>query len=188
MYGSYRRRRIVVALTLAGAFSAAAFAQSKPERGSQDAVKREVRHELVMLPFYGVFDNLGYSVNGSEITLTGEVVNPAVKDGAEKAVKGVEGVTKVTNNIQVLPPSPMDDAIRAAEFRAIYGDAALQRYAAGTLLPMHIIVNGGRVTLEGMVSSQSDKDIVSVRAKGVPGVFSVTNNLGVDSSGSRSEK
>ena len=147
----------------------------------QDWLAQEVRHQLVLLPFYSVFDNLEYKINGSEVTLLGQVKRPTVKLDAENAVKAIEGVTKVMNNIEVLPVSPMDDQIRRAEFRAIYGEPALQRYAFGPVPPIHIIVKGGHVTLEGVVDSQGDKNLVSIRAKSVPGVFSVTNNLRVQS-------
>src|SRR6202030_3148262 len=130
-------------------------------------------------PLYSLFDNLEYKVDGSEVTLLGQVTLPTVKIDAENAVKRIEGVTKVTNNIEVLPVSPMDDQIRRAEFRAIYGEPALEKYASGSLLPIHIIVNGGHVTLEGYVISQSDKDLVNIKANSVPNVFSVTNNLKV---------
>ena len=147
----------------------------------QDWLAHEVRHQLVLLPFYSVFDNLEYKINGSEVTLLGQVTRPTVKLDAENAVKAIEGVTKVVNNIEVLPVSPMDDQIRRAEFRAIYGEPALQRYAFGPVPPIHIIVKGGHVTLEGVVDSQGDKNLVSIRANSVPGVFSVTNNLRVQS-------
>ena len=145
----------------------------------QDWLAHEVRHQLVVLPFYSVFDNLEYKINGSEVTLLGQVTRPTVKLDAENAVKAIEGVTKVINNIEVLPVSPMDDQIRRAEFRAIYSEPALQRYAFGPVPPIHIIVKGGRVTLEGVVDNQGDKNLVYIRANSVPGVFSVTNNLRV---------
>ena len=143
----------------------------------QDWLAHEVRHQLVLLPFYSVFDNLEYKINGSEVTLLGQVTRPTVKLDAENAVKAIEGVTKVMNNIEVLPVSPMDDQIRRAEFRAIYSEPALQRYAFGPVPPIHIIVKGGHVTLEGVVDNQGDKNLVYIRANSVPGVFSVTNNL-----------
>ena len=144
---------------------------------SEDFIKREVRHELLSLPFYSIFDNLAYSVNGGEVTLLGQVRQPVLKSDAENAVKGIEGVESVKNNIEVLPVSPNDDQIRRAEFRAIYGDSALQRYAQGAVPPIHIIVKNGHVTLEGAVANEMDKNIAGIRANGVPGVFSVTNNL-----------
>lgn len=152
----------------------------------QDWMAQEVRHQLVLLPFYSVFDNLEYKIDGSEVTLLGQVTQPTVKIDAENAVKGIEGITKVINNIEVLPVSPMDDQIRRAEFRAIYGEPALHRYAFGPVAPIHIIVKGGHVTLEGVVDNQGDKNLVFIRANGVPGVFSVTNNLRVESDSDKS--
>ena len=153
----------------------------EPGALGQDRIAREVRHELVMLPYYGVFDNLAYRVNGGTVTLLGQVTRPTLKSDAENAVKHVEGVERVDNQIQVLPLSPMDDQIRLAEYRAIYGQTGLDRYALQAIPPIHIIVNNGHVTLEGVVASQADKDLANIRANGVPGVFSVTNNLRVES-------
>jgi hyperosmotically inducible protein len=141
------------------------------------AITREVRHELVMLPWYSVFDNLGYSVNGYRVTLVGQVVRPSLKSDAEAAVKNIEGVESVDNQIEVLPPSPNDDQIRRAEFRAIYSQPSLQRYAEGAVPPIHIVVKNGHVSLEGAVATEADKDVANNQANRVPGVFSVTNNL-----------
>lgn len=141
---------------------------------------QEVRHELVMLPYYSIFDNLSYRVDGSTVTLFGQVTRPTLKSDAENVVKRIEGVTRVINNIEVLPLSPMDDRIRIAEARAIYGFPSLNRYAMGALPPIHIIVKNGHVTLEGVVASQADKNTAGIRANGVPGVFSVKNNLRVE--------
>jgi len=144
-------------------------------------VAKEVRHELVMLPWYSVFDNLAYRVDpDGTVTLMGQVVRPVLKDDAERAVKKIPGVTRVKNEIEVLPVSPDDQRIRMAEFHAIYGDPALSRYALGAVPPIHIIVKNGNVTLEGVVANQMDKQIAYMRANGVPGVFSVTNNLRVE--------
>ncbi|HEY2012249.1 MAG TPA: BON domain-containing protein [Bryobacteraceae bacterium] len=145
-----------------------------------DRISREVRHELVMLPYYGVFDNLGFRVNGGTVTLVGEVTRPTLKSDAGNVVKNIEGVEKVDNQIRVLPLSPMDDRIRLAEYRAIYGQVGLDRYALQAVPPIHIIVDNGKVTLEGVVNSQADKDMAGVRANGVQGVFSVVNNLRVE--------
>ncbi len=153
----------------------------QPGVNSQNRLAKEVRHELVMLPLYGVFDNLAYSVNGSTVTLTGSVVRPVLKDDAAAAVKHIEGVDKVVNNIKVLPLSPMDDRIRMAVFRAIYGDPTLSPYAVRAVPPIHIIVENGHVTLVGAVGSQADKNIAGIRANAVPGAFSVTNDLVVSS-------
>jgi hyperosmotically inducible protein len=146
----------------------------------QDRITREVRHELVMLPYYGVFDNLEYRVDGRTVTLLGQVTRPTLKTDAERVVKNIEGVDRVNNQIQVLPLSPMDDRIRMAEYRAIYGQTGLDRYALQAIPPIHIIVDNGHVTLEGVVGSQGDKDLANVRANTVNGVFSVTNNLKVE--------
>lgn len=140
---------------------------------------REVGHELNLLPWLTVFDNLQYQVNGSEVTLLGQVVNPVTKDDAGKAVKGIEGVSKVDDKIEVLPLSPMDAQIRRAEFRAIYGDPQLQRYSMGTMPSIHIIVKNGHVTLVGYLDNEGDKNVADIRAKLVPNVFSVTDNLQV---------
>ena len=142
-------------------------------------IQKEVLHELRMLPYVTVFDNLAFKVDGYKVTLLGQVTNPTVKSDAEKAVKGIEGVEEVDNQIEVLPPSPNDDRLRRALFRAIYGYGPLQKYDLGVIKPIRIIVNNGHVTLEGVVDSQSDKDIAGLRANGVSGVFSVTNNLRV---------
>jgi BON domain len=148
----------------------------------EDWLSQEVHNQLVLLPFYSVFDNLEYKINDREVTLLGQVTQPTVKTDAEVAVKAIEGVTEVIDNIEVLPVSPMDDQIRRAEFRAIYRDPALQRYAFGPVPPIHIIVRNGHVTLEGVVANQGDKNLVNIRANAVPGVFSVTNNLRIESS------
>jgi hyperosmotically inducible periplasmic protein len=145
-------------------------------------LNNKVRHELAMDPYYGVFDILAYSVNGTEVTLTGQVVNPATKIDAVGAVKHIEGVTKVNDNITVLPPSSMDAGIRRAEYRAIFSYSDLYRYAMGVNPGIHIIVNTGHVTLIGVVDNKTDSQMAYMRANSVPGVFSVTNDLKVASS------
>ncbi len=147
------------------------------------SLEKEVRHELVMLPYYNIFDNLAYQVNGDHVTLMGQVTRPTLKSDAENVVKNVEGVNSVTNNIEVLPLSPNDDRVRIATYRAIYGYPALQRYAMGAVPPIHIIVKNGNVTLTGVVANDGDKNIANIRANGVPGVFSVTNDLRVENHG-----
>ena len=152
----------------------------RPEQRSQDRITREVRHELVMLPYYGVFDELNYRVNGNTVTLLGEVTRPTLKSDAEKVVKDIEGVEKVDNQIKVLPLSPMDDRIRLAEYRAIYSEPSLNRYALQAVPPIHIIVDNGHVKLVGVVATSADKNLAGLRATGVPGVFSVDNQLRVE--------
>jgi len=146
-------------------------------------LQNQVRHELVMLPWLTLFDNLEYKVDGTTVILSGQVTRPSLKADAERTVKRIEGVTKVVNNIQVLPPSSMDQQIRRAEYRAIYGFAGLWKYAMGALPPVHIVVDNGHVTLDGVVDSEADKNLIGLRAKTVPNVFSVTNNLQVASPG-----
>jgi hyperosmotically inducible protein len=155
-------------------------------RGNVDEARlvREVRHQLVMLPYYGVFDDLSFRVDpDGTVTLLGAVTRPTLKSDAENVVKHIEGVTKVVNQIEVLPLSPEDDRIRMAEYRAIYGEPTLAtRYGYRAIPPIHIIVKNGHVTLDGVVANQADKDLITVRANSVPGVFSVTNNLTVEPS------
>jgi hyperosmotically inducible periplasmic protein len=140
----------------------------------------EVRHELVMIPQYSVFDNLAYSVDGGTVTLTGQVRDAIVKDSAEKAIKHLEGVERVDNQIEILPASFNDDRIRRQVARAVFNDSRLSMYAIQPVPPIHIIVKNGNVSLEGVVRTQTDKDDAFIRANGVPGVFSVENNLRVE--------
>ena len=164
-------------------------AQKNKDKGSpaansgakaQDRITREVRHELVMLPYYGVFDNLAYKVDGYTVTLMGQVTRPTLKSDAENVVKKIEGVEHVKNEIEVLPPSPGDDRIRRAVYRAIYGDTVLNRYALQAVPPIHIIVKNGNVALEGVVATEADKNVAGIRSNGVSGVFAVANNLRVE--------
>jgi hyperosmotically inducible protein len=144
-----------------------------------DLVK-EVRHELVMLPYYGVFDNIAYRVDGPKVTLFGQVRQPKLKSDAEKAVKSIEGVNMVENEIEVLPLSPSDDSTRVAVYRAIYSRSALERYQLSSVPPIHILVKNGDVTLEGVVATEGDKDIAGIAANGAGGVHRVVNNLRLD--------
>ena len=146
---------------------------------SGDRLAREVRHEMVMLPYYGVFDNLAYRVDGNAVTLFGQVTRPTLKSDAENVVKRIEGVDRVINNIEVLPPSPDDDRIRMALYRAIYGFPSLNRYALSAIPSIHIIVKGGRATLTGVVDNEGDKNAAGLQANGVSGVFAVENELQV---------
>jgi hyperosmotically inducible periplasmic protein len=155
----------------------AAFAAAQP---NQEKLTKEVRHELVMLPYYGVFDNLAYRVDGAKVTLFGQVTKPTLKADAERVVKKIEGVERVDNEIEVLPLSPNDDRIRQAVYRAVFSKPPLQRYQMGAVPPIHIIVKNGNVTLLGPVSTEGDKNIAGIAANGVPGVFGVTNNLTVE--------
>jgi hyperosmotically inducible protein len=170
-----------VALLALGALIVGAPAARAGNKTSFDVsrLSDQVRHELVTLPWYGVFDNLEYQVNGNEVILSGQVVSEhsQTKYDAEQAVKRIEGVGKVVNNIQVLPPLPFDNQIRRAEYRAIFSQSTLGRYSLGAIPQIHIIVNGGHVTLEGIVMNEMDRNIAGITANSVPNVFSVTNNL-----------
>lgn len=155
-------------------------AVSAQDRGSakgEDRIAREVRHELITLPYYSVFDNLAYKVEGYTVTLFGQVTKPTIKSDAEKAVKKIEGVENVVNNIEVLPLSPMDDQIRRAVYRAIYGQPGLEMYSLRAVPTIHIIVKNGHVTLNGAVGNAGDKQRAGIAANTVSGVFSVTNDL-----------
>jgi len=176
---------LILALSAASAAFAAPKTEQAPARDSanyQAWLTKEVRHQLVMLPFYSVFDNLEYKVEGSKVVLMGQVVRPVLKDNAAAAIKHIEGVTQVDNQIEVLPLSPMDNQIRRAEYRAIYGSPTLQMYQVRSVPPIHIIVANGHVTLEGTVATQADKNVAGLMANKVPDVFSVTNNLRVENS------
>jgi hyperosmotically inducible protein len=170
-------RRLAICCAALVIFAAASFAQS--EKGEQRII-REVRHQLVTLPYYTVFDNLSYKVEGSTVTLEGQVVRPTLKSDAGRVVKSIEGVEKVVNNIEVLPLSPNDDRIRRAVYRAIYSKPGLDQYAMRAVPTIHIIVKNGHVTLVGAVAREMDKQQAGIAANTVSGVFSVTNNLTVD--------
>lgn len=162
------------------------------ERGigakGEQRIMKEVRHVLVMEPYYTLWDNLEYKVDGDTVTLIGQVVNSALKSDAEHDVARIEGVRRVVNQIQVLPPAPMDDHIRVATARAIFNTDGLSRYAWGAVPPIHIIVDRGHVTLEGVVSNAMDKQLAGTQANSVPGVFSVTNDLRVENNPTEAKK
>jgi hyperosmotically inducible periplasmic protein len=167
-----------VAMLLVTSFSVLA-QQTPPSDRAVERIQREVRHELLMLPYLGVFDNLAYKVDGYNVTLLGQVTRPTLKSDAGNVVKKIEGVEKVDNQIEVLPPSPMDDQLRRRLYRSIYGYPSLQKYSMGVQQPIRIIVKGGNVSLEGVVDTEADKNTAGIRAKTVSGVFGVTNNLQV---------
>jgi hyperosmotically inducible protein len=154
-----------------------------------DRIIKEVHHELVMLPFYGVFDSLAYKVDSDgTVTLFGQVSRPTLKSDAENAVQHIEGVEKVVNNIETLPTSIDDDRIRQATYQTIYGNSTLSQYQVRAVPPIHIIVKNGHVTLEGVVARQMEKQIAGMQANQVPNVFSVTNNLQVEEQENKDEK
>lgn len=155
-------------------------AESGQALDRQQVMKR-VRKELVTLPYYGVFDNLAYEVEGSTVTLHGQVVRPSTRSDAARRVAKIKGVERVINNIEVLPLSSFDDRIRLEAYRSIFNTGGLHRYAMGTNPSIHIVVNRGHLTLEGVVGSRMDKQLAEFAARDVFGVFSVTNNLRAES-------
>jgi len=169
----------IVALVALGTMSAAKTTQN-PGLTPQQRLEKEVRHELIMLPYYGVFDNLEFKVEGGKVTLFGQVARPTLKSDAGGVVKHIEGVESVDNKIEVLPLSPNDDRIRLAEYRAIFRTDGLLYYAVRAVPPIHIIVKNGNVDLVGVVSKQMDKNLAGIAANSVPGVFSVKNDLRVE--------
>jgi len=176
-----RKELLIVAAVMLAIATPSVAAQKEVSPQAVDRIQKEVRHEVLMLPYIDVFDNIAFKVDGDNVTLFGQVTRPTVKTDVERVVKTIEGVEKVDNQIEVLPVSPNDDRLRLRLFRAIYGFNALQRYALPVVKPIRIIVKNGHVTLEGVVDSEGDKDLVNLRARGVSGSFSVTNNLTVSS-------
>lgn len=172
-----------IGFILAGALIAApVFLQASTRSETAKTLEQRVRHELLMLPYYNVFDNLAFRVDGDRVVLLGKVTRPTVKSDAEHAVRAIPGVETVTNKIEVLPLSPYDDRVRLAVLRAVYTQPGLDRYGLGAQPSIRIIVKNGQVTLEGVVNNTTDRNLAALRANGVPGVFSVTNNLRVATS------
>ena len=171
---------MICAITLAGAM---AQSNKKFSPKAQERITKEVRHRILMLPDFDTFDNIAFKLNGYDVTLIGQVRQASLKDDAGRVVKGIEGVERVDNQIEVLPTSINDDRLRRDLFVAIYRYGPLQHYGVGSNRPIRIIVNRGNVTLEGVVDRQSDKNLAGIRANGVPGVFSVKNNLVVPGKG-----
>jgi hyperosmotically inducible protein len=144
------------------------------------SLEEQVRHELNMLPYYGVFDAIGYQVDGTAVTLSGAVHYPALADDAVNAVKHIAGISQVKNSIEVLPLSRFDDQLRLAAWREVYSWPGMHNLATMPLPPVRILVKNGNITLEGVVARQADKDALTVRLNTLPNVFSVTNDLVVE--------
>jgi hyperosmotically inducible protein len=155
------------------------------QRGVNSDIGKKIRKELVTLPYYGVFDNLAYKVEGSTVTLYGQVTKPTTKSDAGRRIQRIQGVSRVVNNIEVLPLSPFDDSIRIRTYRTLFRAGGLYRYALGTNPSIHIVVKNGHVTLEGVVSNIGDSRLAYITANSVPGVFSVTNHLRIEGQGAR---
>ena len=175
---TFKGKVLAVAAALVLSASAAVAAPATEQAAEQTQLAKKVRKELVTLPWYGVFDNLAYEIDGSTVKLYGQVVQPSTRRDAERRVSKLKGVERVVNNIEVLPLSSFDDSIRARTYRALFGwNSPLFRYGRGVNPSIHIVVNGGRVTLEGVVSNEGDRRLAYILANGVSGTFAVTNNL-----------
>jgi len=172
---------LLVGSCCAVALTAGAPAQNQSRTG-QSRLNREIRRELVTLPFYDVFDWLQFEIKpDSTVVLSGQVTRPTTKSGAEARIKDIEGIESVVNNIEVLPLSPNDDRIRRRMYVTLFGsNSPLFRYGMGAVPSIHIIVKNGRVTLKGVVANQMDSQLAYTRARGVPGVFDVQNELQVE--------
>ena len=185
--GSGEALAVGAGLALMFASQSGVLAVALAKRGERDQASHriwllnEVRHQVGMLPYLTVFDNIEYTLEATKVILSGHVVRPSLKDDATRAVKSIEGVTEVKNRIEVLPHSGTDAQIRRAEYQAIYGFADLWKYAMGALPPVHIIVNNGHVALHGVADSEGDKNLIGLRANTVAGVLSVTNSLRIAS-------
>jgi hyperosmotically inducible protein len=165
---------LFLAVFLAGALALAA----SPQAGAPSTpLENDIVKALFSLPHYGVFDNLYFKMDGSNVTLMGQVTLEITKAEAGKRVARVKGIGAVTNTIEILPPSPSDDALRMAVYRRLFGTADLYRYSLGADPSIHIIVKGGHVTLEGAVSTEDDKNKAEVSVKSLPGIMSFKNNL-----------
>ncbi len=176
-----KTRNLFQTILTAAALTIPFHAMASVENPKPEAeIAKKVRHELVTLPFFGVFDNMTFDVKDGTVTLYGAVTRPTLKTSAERVAQRVAGVTSVINKIEVLPLSSFDDSIRLRTLRAVYGQPALNRYALGAIAPIRIIVRNGEVTLEGVVLNDSDKTIAFLQANGVSGVFKVNNNLRVE--------
>jgi osmotically-inducible protein OsmY len=174
-----KRARALLIVVLVAVSATLSAQEPQASARAQERIIKAVRHELLMLPYLGVFDNLSYKVEGYNVTLYGQVVRPTLKSDAENAVKHIEGVERVDNQIEVLPTSMNDDRLRRELFRAIYRYPAMEKYARVPQKPIRIVVKNGNATLEGVVDNDGDKNLAGMRANQVSGVFSVTNNLRV---------
>jgi hyperosmotically inducible protein len=171
---------IMVLALVTATFSAMPSMAAAGSEVTADKTIKKIRKELVTLPFYGVFDNLAFKYEDGIVTLYGQVSRPTLKKDAERVVEKVAGVEQVINRIEVLPLSGFDDRIRLATYRAIYRQPGIDRLALQAVPPIHIIVKGGHVTLEGVVPTSGDATRAFIAANSVPNVFSVTNNLRIE--------
>ncbi len=144
-------------------------------------LEKDVRHAINSLAYYGVFDDLGFTIgDNGVVTLTGEVMQYYVHNSAISAVRDVPGVTRVVDQIEVLPLSPFDNDIRIRAYNAIFGYPALSRYALNSRPPIHIVVKRGNITLAGVVNNELDRKLAFTRLRSLPGALSITNDLRLD--------
>src|SRR5882762_2250118 len=176
---------LIALLILSATVLVAAPESRNDQSGINSDISNKIRKELVTLPYYGVFDNLAYKVEGGTVTLYGQVTRPTTKSDAGRRIQRIQGVSRVVNNIEVLPLSSFDDSIRIRTYRTLFRAGGLYRYAMGTNPSIHIVVKNGHVTLEGVVSTIGDSRLAYITANGVPGVFSVTNHLIIEGQGAR---
>lgn len=176
LYDSFKNIFIALVVMFGLAFGTLVSANANPSASSATLMK-QIRHELLTLPYYGVFDNLAFKVDGNTVTLYGQVVRPTTRSDAAARVAHISNVARVINHIEVLPLSSFDDSTRVQTYRAIFRTGGLYRYAMGANPSVHIIINNGHVTLEGVVDNKTDANLAYIAANGVPGVFSVTNHL-----------
>jgi len=174
-------KQTFVIITMTASLLSEGFAADPLNSKAAARLAKEVRHELIMLPYYDVFDFLSFELGqDGKVTLMGSVATPTLKSSAENVVREIEGVTGVDNQIKVLPLSPNDNQLRKAVYRAIYGKTGLDRYGFQAIPSIHIVVSNGNVTLEGVVNSDGDRDLAGIQANSVAGVFSVKNNLRIE--------
>jgi hyperosmotically inducible protein len=167
----------VLLLASFGHISVASTPKATTTNTQTRSLEEKVQHALRMLPYYGVFDEIRFSVDGDTVTLAGAVLRPTLKSDAQHAVTNVDGVKTIINDLEVLPLSRADDALRLNLYRAVYSQPGFEKYAIQTAKPIRIVVRNGEVKLVGVVGSQLDKTMAGTAARNVPFAFSVTNNL-----------
>ncbi|HEY3840999.1 MAG TPA: BON domain-containing protein [Bryobacteraceae bacterium] len=177
-------KKLLRNLALAAGISVAAAAAGTPApaTGTDSELAAKVSHEIRMYPRYSIWDNINIRVANGNVDLLGQVSQPYKKADLQRLVDRIPGVNSVNNDLTVLPLSPMDDQLRVQVARAIYRDVVLSRYAMQPVPPIHVIVDNGRVTLEGIVNTEMEKNVAGLRASGAGLSFgSVVNNLRVES-------
>jgi len=168
-------KKALLAAGLAAVLGLLGFSQSSPSQKIED----QVVSTLLSLPLYGVFDNLAYELEGTNVVLSGQVLMPITKEEAGKRVARIQGIGKLTNSIEILPLSGIDDAIRLRAYRMLFGTANLYRYSLGANPLIHIIVKGGHITLEGIVSSEDDAKLALLSIRGIQDSLSQKSSLKV---------